>query len=108
MAEPSRRTDNRIQWTLKGYEFDAEFMNLIRMAAGRQGQTLAAFVADTLRERATAILKAQEDVTPLGTPPVRVEDAVAELRESVTELGRRQAEELAAMRREARRGRWRR
>jgi hypothetical protein len=48
----AKRADTRTHWTLKGHEFDPEFMASVRKAAERQGQTITAFVADTLRERA--------------------------------------------------------
>ena len=106
-----KRLDDRVQWTLKAREFDAEFMNLVRLAAARQGQTITAFVADTLRQRATEVLKG-EDAPPAHPAPVRLEDVTTELAELVRgmaeTLTREQATRLDAIRRATRRSRWRR
>jgi DNA anti-recombination protein RmuC len=114
-----KRPDDRVQWTLKAREFDAEFMNLVRMAAARQGQTITAFVADTLRERAQQIMKGDDGGTPRNTPPARLEDVAGTLAEMITTMAETQEQRLAqieqdqaarldAIRRETRRGRWRR
>ena len=118
-----KRLDDRVQWTLKAREFDAEFMNLVRMAAARQGQTITSFVADTLRERAQQIMKGDDAATPRNTPPARLEDVAGTLADMITtmastltqtqderlaQIEREQAIRLDAIRRETRRGRWRR
>jgi uncharacterized protein (DUF1778 family) len=125
----AKRTDNRGQWTIKHADVGPEFQNLVRMAAERQGMTLGAFVVETLRERATAILKGQEG-TPQRTPPARLEDVADVLAEAVKKavadelrrehdasaerqaqalatLHQEQAEALSRLERQARRGRWR-
>jgi Protein of unknown function (DUF1778) len=106
-----KRADTRTHWTLKGHEFDPEFMAAVRMAAAAQGQTLTAFVADTLRQRATEVLKG-EDAPPAHPTPIRLEDVTTELAELVRgmaeTLTREQATRLEAIRRETKRGRWRR
>ena len=79
------------------------------------GQTLTAFVADTLRQRATEVLKG-EDTPPAHPAPVRLEDVTTELAEMVRGMAATQEQRLAqigreqleAIRREAKRGRWRR
>jgi|tagenome__1003787_1003787.scaffolds.fasta_scaffold20586274_2 hypothetical protein len=113
------RTDNRGQWTIKHADLGPEFQNLVRMAAERQGQTVGAFVVETLRERATTLLKSDSEGTPRGTPPARLEDVAASLTTRMDEmfgtLAERQAASLARFEREQaerlarmRRGRWRR
>jgi hypothetical protein len=79
----AKRPDTRIQWTLKG-PFDSEFMALVKKAAERQGQTIVAFVADTLRDRSQAILKGDDGDTPRNTPPARLEDVSGTLAELLT------------------------
>jgi hypothetical protein len=76
----AKRPDTRIQWTLKG-PFDTEFMALVKKAAERQGQTIVAYVADTLRDRSQAILKGDDGDTPRNTPPARLEDVSGTLAE---------------------------
>jgi hypothetical protein len=117
-----KRVDTRIQWTLKG-PFDAEFMALVKKASERQGQTIVAFGADTLRERSQAILKGDDNGTPRNTPPARLEDVAGTLADMITnmtstltqtqeerlaQIEREQAARLDAIRRETRRSRWRR
>ena len=122
MAERPKRTDNRGQWTLKHADIGPEFQNLVRMAAERQGMTVGAFVVETLREAATAIVKGEAG-TPRGTPPAKLEDVAdalaarftehvgrlaEEQREALGRFEREQVERLAELQRQGRRGRWRR
>jgi hypothetical protein len=75
-------------------------MNLVRMAAERQGQTIVAFVADTLRDRAQAILKGDDGDTPRNTPPARLEDVsgtLAELLAMAKEERQAQAERISRL-----------
>ena len=102
-----KRADTRTHWTLKGHEFDPEFMAAVRKAAQRRGQTLTAFVADTLRQRATEVLKG-EDTPPAHPAPVRLEDVTTELAEMVRGMAATQEQRLTQIARETRRGRWRR
>lgn len=117
-----KRVDNRGQWTIKHADIGPEFQNLVRMAADRQGMTVGAFVVETLRERATGIIKGEEG-TPHGTPPARLEDVadvlsarltevVDRLRQEQTEIISRLERDLSERRTEeqrlVRRGRWRR
>jgi hypothetical protein len=100
------RTDNRGRWTIKHADLGPEFMALVKKAAERQGQTVGSFVLDTLRERAHQILKGDEAPAHL---PARLETTeLAELVRGMAQIGREQAVRLDAIRRETRRGRWRR
>jgi hypothetical protein len=108
------RTDNRGRWTLKHADLGPDFMALVKKAVLRQGQTVGSFVLDTLRERSQAILK---DEAPTHPPPARIETTeLAELvrgmaqtqEQRLAQIGREQATRLDAIRRETKRGRWRR
>ena len=88
MAE--KRVDTRGQWTIKHGEIGPEFQTLVRKAAERQGMTVGAFVVETLRERATGILKGEEG-TPRSTPPARIEDVADALSARLAEMGERLA-----------------
>jgi hypothetical protein len=74
MADQSKRTDSRGQWTIKHADVGPEFQQLVRVAAERQGQTVGSFVVETLRERAQAVIKGTPEGTPQRTPPARLED----------------------------------
>jgi hypothetical protein len=74
MADQSKRTDSRGQWTIKHVDVGPEFQQLVRVAAERQGQTVGSFVVETLRERAQAVIKGTPEGTPARTPPARLED----------------------------------
>jgi hypothetical protein len=110
----TKLSDGRGQTTIKGKEIDAEWEALVKRAAGRVGQTVAAFVVDHTRSAAQAILTN----TPVGPPalPMRIEDVAGSLAEQVERLAERQAADLAQLAaeqrdrldRQARRGRWRR
>ena len=101
------------QWTLKSKRFDKELVAGCRLAAERQGMAMGDWCVETLRERSQAILKGDE--AP-AHPPARLEDVAGTLAELVkgmtatqeqrlAQIGR---EQLEAIRREAKRGRWRR
>lgn len=113
----AQRVDNRGQWTIKHADLGPEFQTRVRKAAERQGMTVGAFVVETLRERATAILKKEgEDGTPQSTPPARLEDVADVLSQRLEQamaaaaerLAREQAHAFAKIEEQARRGRWRR
>jgi hypothetical protein len=102
----TKLSDGRGQTTIKGKEIDDEWEALIRRAAGRVGQTVAAFVVDHTRAAAQAILTN----TPVGPPalPVRIEDVANALTDQVAGLAAEQRDRLDRIERQARRGRWRR
>jgi hypothetical protein len=113
-----KRIDTRGRWTIKHADLGPELQALIKKAAERQGQTAGSFVVETLRERAHQILKS-EDGLPAHPPPAKLEDVTTELAELVrgmaqtqeqrlAQIERDQATRLDAIRRETRRGRWRR
>jgi hypothetical protein len=60
--------------------------------------TVGAFVVETLRERATAILKGEGDGTPRGTPPARLEDVADAVKKLVDELRQEHAQTMDAVR----------
>jgi uncharacterized protein (DUF1778 family) len=124
----TKLADGRGQVTLKGHEITDEWEELVRKAAKRNGQSVAAFVATFTTEAAQAILKGQSAVP--SAVPARLEDVAdalsSKLTEALNELRREQsetterlarkqseavaaamAETLAKLERQARRGRWR-
>ena len=108
---------NQGQITLKGVPITDEWQQLVTVAAKRNGQTFAEFVADVTRAAALAIVKGEAAVT--AAVPARIEDVAASLHEQIVQLAERQhvdlaqlaidqKERLARIERHARRGRWRR
>ena len=123
----TKLADGRGQTTLKGHEITDEWEDLVKKAAKRNGQSVAAFVATFTTEAAQAILKGQsavpaavparlEDVADALTGAVekladelrREQDATAEKQAQALEaLRQEQAAAVAALQRASRRGRWR-
>ena len=126
----TKLADGRGQTTLKGHEITDEWEELVRKAAKRNGQSVAAFVATFTTEAAQAILKGQSAVP--SAVPARVEDvadivtaavqkiadelrreqaqtleAVRQQGEALERRAQEQTEALVAVQRQARRGRWR-
>jgi uncharacterized protein (DUF1778 family) len=98
--------DGRGQTTLKGREITNEWEALVRKAASRVGATVAGFVVDHTTAAAQSILKDE----PVGPPalPVRIEDVAASLHDQLTRISAEQNERIELLRRQVRRGRWRR
>lgn len=97
------KQDNRLQLNIKHAGITPEFLALVRKAAERQGQTLAEFVIDTLRDRAQAVIKGAtgegSEVTPTRLP-VRLEDiaaGVTAIAERFDATARELAERLAKL-----------
>jgi len=110
--------DGRGQVSLKGHSITNEWEQLVKTAAGRNGQTVADFVVDVTRDAAQAILKGEAAVP--AALPARPEELVDRLAEAMArradeqaaqlaeQMRRVQSDALSELRREARRGRWRR
>jgi uncharacterized protein (DUF1778 family) len=126
----TKLADGRGQVTLKGHEITDEWEALVKKAAQRNGQSVAAFVAAFTTEAAQAILTGKSAVP--SAVPARVEDVADIVTEAVKKIAdelrreqtqtleavhrqgealerraQEQAEALTAMRRANRRGRWR-
>lgn len=102
----TKLADKRGQITMKGHEVTDEWEQLVKVAAGRNGQTFATFVVDTTRAAALAIVK-NEPAVPTAVP-IRLEDVGASLAEQIAALAERQDARLERIERVSRRGRWRR
>jgi uncharacterized protein (DUF1778 family) len=96
---------NRAQVTLKGTAISDDWEQLVKVAASRNGQTIADFVVDTTRAAALAIVK-NEPAVPAAVP-ARIEDVAASLSEQLTKLATDQDARMAALERQTRRFRWR-
>lgn len=96
------KTDARVQLNIKGARITREFLNLVRAAAERQGQTMADFAVDTLTAEAQRVLKGQEAAG--AALPARPEDVADKLAGLLAEQEARQEARWRALRR----GRWRR
>lgn len=95
----------RAQWTLKDAAAAPELRALVAKAAERAGMPVSAFVAETLRARAVAILK-DEPAEGAALPARPLPDLVAQL----VEMQATQAADQAAMAAQLAklgRGRWR-
>jgi uncharacterized protein (DUF1778 family) len=126
----TKLADGRGQITVKGHEITDEWEALVKAAAQRNGQSVAAFVATFTTEAAQKILKGQSAVP--SAVPARVEDvadivtaavqkiadelrreqaqtleAVRQQGEALERRAQEQTEALVAVQRQARRGRWR-
>jgi uncharacterized protein (DUF1778 family) len=115
----TKLADGRGQITVKGHEITDEWEALVKKAAQRNGQSVAAFVAAFTTEAAQQILTGKSAVP--SAVPARVEDVAdivtAAMQKMADELRREQAQTLEAVRqqtealvavqRQARRGRWR-
>ena len=88
------RTDNRGQWTIKHAGLDAEFQTLVRKAAERQGMTVGAFVVETLRTSAQAVLKGSDGASTPPRTPARLEDVADALTERFAALLAQQEQRL--------------
>ena len=118
----TKLSDGRGQITLKGHRVDDDWEQLLKAAAGRNGQTVADFVVDVTRNAAQAIMKG-ESVVPSALPAPRLEEIAETLVARLTDMGarlaasqqaatdqlrREQAEQIERLRRQGQRGRWRR
>ena len=103
------------QWTIKSKRFDKELVAGCRLAAERQGMAMGDWCVEALREAVRVTLTGPG----AGSPPARLEDVAGTLAEMITtmaetqeqrlaQIGRDQAIRLDAIRRETKRGRWRR
>ena len=119
------KVGGRGQVGIRGTSVTDEWEQLVKFAAGKNGQTFADFVVDTTRAAALAIVKHKRD-TPddtaatadvgsdpavSSTLPVRIEDVAAGLQEQLATLanmGTEQQDRLDRIERQGRRGRWRR
>ena len=110
------KVGERGQVGIRGASVTDEWEQLVKFAAGRNGQTFADFIVDVTRTAALAIVKhkrpdAPDDSAEPGvssTLPVRIEDVAASLTEQIARLGAEQDERLARLERQARLGRRRR
>jgi uncharacterized protein (DUF1778 family) len=114
----TKLSDGRGQVTIKGREVTDEWETLIRTAASRSGLTAADFIVSYTTAAAQSVLKGASAVP--AAVPARLEDVAdrlaAQMQEQLalqaaeqeTRLQAALAEQVAALRRENRRGRWRR
>jgi hypothetical protein len=123
----TKLADGRGQVTVKGREITDEWERLVKAAAQRNGQSVAAFVATFTTEAAQLILKGESAVP--AAVPARLEDVAdalsarlaeatqkiaADLRqeqaqafEALEQRALEQTAALAVLQRASRRGRWR-
>ena len=97
---------NRWQVTIKSAAVTAEWEQLLKVAAKRQGTTFADFIVDTTRTAAQAVVKSEP--VPTAEVPARLEDVGATLAEQIAALAEEQRDRLERIERASRRGRWRR
>lgn len=98
--------DGRGQITLKGHEVTADWEQLAKKAAERQGQSFAAFVVGVTTDAAQAMLKGQPAVP--AALPMRIEDVADSLTARMEAMQAAMDARLAVMERASRRGSWRR
>src|SRR3954454_14901531 len=92
------KVGGRGQLGIRGGEVTDEWEALIKVAARKNGQTLASFIVDVTRAAALAIVKGEPDpATVTATVPARLEDVATGLQEQLAAISQRQEAVAAAL-----------